>query len=247
MGNGYGRFADFYDSLMQADYEKIADRIDEIVLENYGKRGILLDVACGTGTLCELMAEKGYDVIGTDVSQEMLSVALDKKYDSGLPIQYLCQDMRKIDMYGTIDTIVCTLDSLNHLEDREDIFKTFQRVSLFCEPKGLFIFDINTPYKHKNVLGNNTFVFENDKVFCVWQNFLGDDDEVEIQLDLFEACEEKYNRFTESFCEISVGLDEIKTMLEQNGFEVLGVYDGYDKREVSGTSERAVFACRKIK
>lgn len=249
MNNGYGRFAFFYDGLMQADYKKIADRIDEIVLENYGKRGILLDLACGTGTLCECMAEKGYDVIGTDISQEMLSMALDKKYDSGLDIQYLCQDMRKLDMYGTIDTTVCTLDSLNHLSSVEDILQTFKRVSLFCEPEGLFVFDVNTPYKQKNVLGDNTFVFENEEVYCVWQNFLNDDNSVEIQLDLFERAiseSDNYFRYSEGFCEISVEIEKIKEMLKECNFEILGIYDGYENKQLCEQSERAVFVCKKI-
>ena len=245
--NGYGRFALFYDSLMQADYDKISNRIDSLVMEFYNKRGILLDLACGTGTLCEKMAKMGYDVVGVDTSQEMLSVALDKKYDSGLPIQYLCQDMRKIDMFGTIDVTVCTLDSINHLACKEDVFETFKKVSLFAEPDGLFIFDVNTPYKHKFVLADNTFVFENDEVYCVWQNFLNDDDSVDISLDLFEKDGESYFRASESFSEISIPLDEIKNMLCESGFEVLGVYDGYENREVSDNSERAVFVARKIK
>lgn len=245
--NGYGRFALFYDSLMQADYDKISNRIDSLVMEFYNKRGILLDLACGTGTLCEKMAKMGYDVVGVDTSQEMLSVALDKKYDSGLSIQYLCQDMRKIDMFGTIDVTVCTLDSINHLACKEDVFETFKKVSLFAEPEGLFIFDVNTPYKHKFVLADNTFVFENDEVYCVWQNFLNDDDSVDISLDLFEKDGESYFRASESFSEISIPLDEIKNMLCESGFEVLGVYDGYENREVSDNSERAVFVARKIK
>ncbi len=245
--NGYGRFALFYDSLMQADYDKISKRIDSLVMEFYNKRGILLDLACGTGTLCEKMAKMGYDVVGVDTSQEMLSVALDKKYDSGLPIQYLCQDMRKIDMFGTIDVTVCTLDSLNHLACKEDVSETFKKVSLFAEPQGLFIFDVNTPYKHKNVLADNTFVFENDEVYCVWQNFLNDDDSVDISLDFFEKDGESYYRASESFSEISIPLDEIKNMLCESGFEVIGVYDGYEDRKVSDNSERAVFVARKIK
>lgn len=246
MNNGYERFALFYDQLMQADYEEISDRIDQIVMENYGKRGILLDLACGTGTLCECMAKKGYDVIGTDISQQMLSMALDKKYDSGLNIQYLCQDMRKIDMYGTIDTTVCTFDSLNHLECKEDILQTFKRVSLFCEPDGLFIFDVNTPYKHRCVLKDNSFVFENDEVFCVWQNFLNNDNSVEIQLDLFEKDKENYFRTTESFKEISVEIDEISQMLKQCNFEILGIFDGYTNEKLHEKSERAVFVAKKI-
>lgn len=243
----YGVFADFYDELMQADYGLIADRIDEIVMRKQGRRGILLDLACGTGTLCEKLAEKGYDVIGVDISEEMLSAALEKKYESGLPVQYLRQDMRDIDMFGTIDVTVCTLDSLNHLESVSDVKKTFEKVLLFSEPDGLFIFDVNTVYKHRNVLGNNAFVYENDDVYCVWQNFLNGDDSVDIQLDFFEKDEESglYERSAEDFSEICFPNDLTVKLLEESGFEVLGIYDGYSGNPVKENSERAVFAASK--
>ena len=243
---GYSNFAHFYDGLMEADYEEISDRIDHIVMSEMGKRGILLDLGCGTGTLCEIMAKKGYDVVGVDASEEMLSVAMEKRCESGLPIQYLKQDMQNIDMFGTIDVIVCTLDSINHLETFEDVEKTFERVSLFAQPGGLFIFDMNTIYKHKNILGNNTFVYENEDVYCVWQNFLEENNRVDICLDIFEREEdESYIRHSEEFSEIVFSMQQGKAMLEKSGFEVVGIYDGYTEKSPCETTERLVFCCKK--
>ena len=186
--SGYGKFAWFYDRLTDnVEYDKIAAAVDRYVERFGGRKNILLDIACGTGSLCERFAKMGYDVIGIDSSEQMLNAALDKKYDSGLPIQYLCQDMTKLDMYGTVDVTVCTLDSINHLTDIEAVMKVFERVSLFAYPDGLFIFDVNTVYKHREVLSNNAFVYDLDGLFCVWQNeYNAEDSSVDIYLDFLK-------------------------------------------------------------
>ncbi|MDE5992374.1 MAG: class I SAM-dependent methyltransferase, partial [Oscillospiraceae bacterium] len=188
---GYHSFASFYDILTEnISYRERAEYFDALVKKHGGRKNILLDLACGTGSLSEAFSEMGYDVIGVDSSEEMLNAALDKKFDSGHNIQYLCQDMTKLDMFGTIDVTVCALDGINHLPSFADIEKTFERVSLFCEPEGLFLFDINTPHKHKNILGNNTFVYDFDDVYCVWQNSYSEKDNcVEMSLDFFELGE----------------------------------------------------------
>ncbi|MDE6777239.1 MAG: class I SAM-dependent methyltransferase, partial [Oscillospiraceae bacterium] len=147
----YTNFAEFYDSLTRnVNYAKRAERLHYLIQEYIqtdtdGK--LLLDLACGSGSLSEELAKLGYDVIGVDNSPAMLNQAMQKKFASNLPIQYLCQDMRELDMFGTMDITVCMLDSLNHLDSLEEIQKVFQKVSLFAQPKGLFIFDMNTLYK----------------------------------------------------------------------------------------------------
>ncbi|NLZ46995.1 MAG: class I SAM-dependent methyltransferase [Clostridiales bacterium] len=242
----YGHFSTFYDTLMSdVNYKDVSNRIDDLIIQYGKKRGTLLDLACGTGSVCEEMSQKGYDVIGADFSQEMLSVALDKKFDSGLPIQYVWQDMRKLDMYGTIDAIICTFDSLNHLENAEDIKTTFKRVSLFTELDGLFIFDVNTIYKHSKVLANNTFVYDCDNVYCVWQNYLNNDNSVDIQLDFFEKENDTYNRYTENFAEICLSEEEIEEMLKDCGFSVVAKFGGYTTDEVTNETERIVYVARK--
>ena len=243
---GYSDLAYFYDALTEnISYKDIASFIDGRVMELYGRRGILLDIACGTGSLCMEMARLGYDVIGTDISESMLSAALDRKYDSGLDIQYLCQDMRKLDMYGTIDVTVCTLDSLNHLPSASDVARVFERVALLCEKDGLFIFDMNTPYKHRHVHADNTFVYDLDDVFCVWQNYFADEDmKVDITLDIFEREGEKYSRYSDEITEKAYPSEITENALEAAGFEILGRYDGYTDKPVHDTSERIVYVCR---
>ena len=184
-----------------------------------------------------------------DGSEEMLNEALDKKFDSGLNIQYLCQDMTKLDMFGTIDVTICALDSLNHLPDLDAIKQTINRVSLFCEPGGLFIFDVNTPYKHKNVLGNNTFIYDMEDVYCVWQNtYTEEDNRVEMWLDFFEKQENgSYERYDESFSEIAFDDAVIEKIVADSGMKIVGKYD-YDTTEpTKADSEKIVYVAHKIK
>ena len=250
--NGYSVFAEYYDSLTaNIDYKARAEYFHSLIKRFGGKEGgILLDLACGTGSLSEEMSRLGYDVIGVDGSQEMLSMALDKKFESGLNVQYLCQDMTRLDMFGTIDIIICALDSLNHLPDYDALKKTMERVSLFFEYGGLFIFDMNMPYKHKNILADSTYVYETEDIYCVWQNEYASgssDHRVDISLDFFERCENgSYERFSEDFSEIAFDREIIEKLLAETGFELLSVYD-YDTEEpYRDNSEKLVFIAKNI-
>lgn len=248
--SGYGNFAHYYDILTgNISYKDRAAYFDMLIKKHGGKKDLLLDLACGTGSLSEEMCRLGYDVIAVDGSEEMLNEALDKKFDSGLNIQYLCQDMTKLDMFGTIDVTICALDSLNHLPDLDAIKQTINRVSLFCEPDGLFIFDVNMPYKHKNVLGNNTFIYDMEDVYCVWQNtYTEEDNRVEMWLDFFEKQENgSYERYDESFSEIAFDDAVIEKIVADSGMEIVGKYD-YDTTEpIKADSEKIVYVAHKIK
>ena len=246
--SGYSRFAKFYDALTDnVDYGAIAGQIDKLVGRFGGRKNILLELGCGTGSLCEKMSGLGYDVIGIDNSQEMLSQALDKKYDSGSEIQYLCQDMTELDMYGTIDVTISVLDSINHLPDADAIQKAFDKVSLFAYPDGLFIFDVNTIYKHREILGNNSYIYDMDGLFCSWQNEYNDkDNSVEMFLDFFEEQESgSYERFQESFKEIALDESVIDSMLKKAGFDILAKYDGYTDNPVNKQTQRIVYVAKK--
>lgn len=247
---GYSVFARYYDELTaNIDYKKRADYFHSIISRfKTTKESILLDLACGTGSISEEMARLGYDVIGVDYSEEMLGIAIEKKFDSGLPIQYLCQDMRYIDMFGTVDVTVCALDSINHLASLDDVRKTFQRVSLFAEPNGLFIFDVNTLYKHDHVLADNTFTYETDKVYCVWENTLDRETHaVKMDLEFFEVEDDgRYSRSSDSFTETAYSESEIEALLDETGFELLAKYGDDTFAPPSDTSQRIVYTARKI-
>lgn len=246
---GYRSFSYFYDMLTgNISYKQRAEYFDMLVKKHGGKKNLLLDLACGTGSLSEEMSRLGYDVIGVDGSEDMLNVAIEKKLESGLDIQYLCQDMTKLDMFGTIDVTVCALDSLNHLPDLVAVERTIQRVSLFCEPSGLFLFDVNTPYKHRHVLGNNTFVYDLDEVYCVWQNTYSEqDNRVEMSLDFFERQGNgSYKRYEDSFSEIAFDESVIDGILTRNGFEIAAKYDYDTVLPPRPDSEKLVYAARKV-
>lgn len=245
----YGDFAYFYDNLTDnVDYEKRCSYIKSLLAENGVGEGILLDLACGTGTMSLLLSDMGYDVIGVDASEDMLSVAQEKKMESGADVIFLCQRMEELDLFGTINACVSTLDSINHVTDEETVREIFRRVSLFMEDKGIFLFDVNTPYKHKYVLGDNTFVYDTDEVYCVWQNSTDENLVTTVNLDLFEKDEddeETYYRYSEEFTERAYDLDDIKKWLEDVKFEVVGIYEEMTKDSVKADTQRAVFVAKK--
>ncbi len=245
----YGDFAYFYDNLTDnVDYEKRCSYIKGLLAENGVGEGILLDLACGTGTVSLMLSDMGYDVIGVDASEDMLSVAQEKKMESGADVIFLCQRMEELDLFGTINACVSTLDSINHVTDEETVREIFRRVSLFMEDKGIFLFDVNTPYKHKCVLGDNTFVYDTDEVYCVWQNSTDESLVTTVNLDLFEKDEddeETYYRYSEEFTERAYDLDDIKKWLEDVKFEVVGIYEEMTKDSVKADTQRAVFVAKK--
>lgn len=245
----YGVFSEFYDALTaNVSYDTVAQVLSSL-LTRYGKgRGLLLDLACGTGSVSVRLAEKGYEVIGVDLSPEMLSEAQNKAYSAGQNILFLCQDMTALDLYGTVDAAVCTLDGLCHLPDEDSLSATLQKVSLFMNPGGVFLFDVNSVYKHRAVLGNNTFVYDTDDVYCVWQNtLLPDGVTVQMDLDFFEPVSDAgdYVRQSERFTERAYPRETLEAMLKKAGFTVLDVFDGYSEKPAHDTSERLLFAVRK--
>ncbi len=245
--DSYCDFADFYDSLtLNVDYRKRADYILEIFKRLNHNMGLTLDLACGTGNLTVELAKSGVDVYGIDGSENMLSQAMNKSAMLGVNILFLCQQMQDIDLYGTIDTCVCTLDSINHLTIPKDVQKTFDRVSLFMNKGGYFLFDVNTIYKHQNVLGNNTFVYDTDDVYCVWQNSLKENNIVEIDLDFFIPDNDAYVRTGESFEERAYSHNEITEMLAKAKFEVVGCYGDMTFEAPKEDEQRVIYVAKKL-
>ena len=246
--SAYAAFSQYYDALTQnVEYQARADLLCRLLEKWHHPAGITLDLACGTGSLtCELK-KRGLDVYGIDASPDMLAKAQEKAAEEGLSILFLCQKMQQIDLYGTINTCFCTLDSLNHLPGKKALQKALHRLQFFVEPGGLFLFDVNTPYKHREVLGNNCFVRESEALFCVWQNeYTPEEHKVEIQMDFFRRGKgEQYTRDGEQFCEWAWEDEELTAMLEAEHFEVLERWGGYDRVPVMPTTQRMVYVARR--
>ena len=244
----YGIFSSVYDILTEnVDYRKTADKICSLLSLNGVDVGLLLDLGCGTGTLSFLLEKKGYDIIGIDASDDMLAEANEKKYEKNSSALFLCQKMEELDLYGTIDCAVCCLDTLNHLDHIEKVREAFRQVSLFMNMNGVFIFDINTVHKHRDILSDNTFVYDMDDVYCIWQNtYDSDKKRTAIDLDFFIKEEDgAYSRYSESFCEYAYETDEILSILKECGFAILGCYDDYTDNAVTDTTQRITVVAKK--
>ncbi len=247
----YDNFASVYDELMyDVDYKKRTAYLLKL-FKKYDKiPTLLLDAACGTGGFSNEFAAKGIEVIGVDMSQEMLNIARERSIESGYDILYLCQKLEELDLYGTVDGAVCCLDSLNHIIDYKAFSSAIAKISLFLEPECLFIFDVNTEYKHKKVLSDNVFVIESEDVYCVWANkFKDKNNTVDISLDFFVESEEKgiYERFSEDFSERAYTSNEIKAALEKSGLEIVDIFDDLTEKPLESRSERAIYVTRKVK
>ncbi len=243
----YNDFAYSYDALMQdVDYQKRTDYICSLFKAFDRMPTLMLDLACGTGEFSNHFAAKGVSVIGVDISYDMLAVAREKSAEAENDILYLCQDAAELDLYGTVDGAICCLDSLNHITDYDKFCKAIARVSLFLEKDRLFIFDLNTEYKHREVLGNNTFVIDTDDVYCVWQNEYGEKNMVEINLDFFTSDGDAYYRTSENFCERAYTDGEIKNALQKAGLKIEVVYEEMTQNAPNDTTQRVVYVTRKV-
>lgn len=244
--DSYNAFASYYDELMEdACYAERCRCILEAARRFDHPMGRTLDLACGTGSLTLLLCQSGVDVFGADASAEMLSLAVQKALDAGEQILFVQQEMQSLALPETIDTCVCTLDSLNHLTDENDVQRTFDRVSRYMNDGGLFIFDVNTVYKHREVLADNVFVMENEHVFCVWQNFPRGDDTVDVALDFFAERDGVYHRSSEDFSERAYTEEQLRGMLAQAGFAVLAVCGDLCFEPPSADEQRTIYIAQK--
>lgn len=243
----YDAFAPFYDRFVGAavDYAGRAAYFDSILLPLVGRRGLLLDLACGTGALSVELSRLGWEVIGTDASWQMLSIAQQKAQDAGQDILFLCQRMEALDLYGTVEACVCALDSLNHITCQKRLRRVFERVALFLSPGGVFMFDLNTPYKHRALLSDNCYVFEQEDAVCVWQNRTAKN-LTEVALDFFERGRDgRYTRSCERFFQRAYPLAAIKRLAASCGLETLAVYGDDSLSPPRKTAARAIFVTRK--
>ena len=238
----YTGFAQVYDTFMDnVPYEEWADYYKEILREHWIMDGIVLDLGCGTGSMTELLAEQGYDMIGVDNSEEMLAEAMEKRVESGQDILYLLQDMQEFELYGTVDIILSLCDSMNYITDKEDMLKVFKLANNYLDPHGLFIFDLNTEYKFKNVLSDNTFAETTDDAAYIWENTYDEDEKInEYYVNFFINDEntDMYERVEECHYERAYSLDEIKELIKESGMKFVAAYDAFTFDEPKENSER---------
>ena len=240
----YNEFAYFYDEFNgEADYEALYAQV-KARLDAHGiSSGILADLGCGTGELTLMLAQAGYDMIGIDQSEEMLCVVRDKAEQLGLSggLLLLQQDLCALDLYGTIRGAVSTFDTLNHIPDLD---KAIANAAFFMEKGGVFLFDMNTPYKHQAVLGENVFTFKEEDARCVWRNHY-DPDARRVTITVDIDYQETGEHFHEEFFEYTYTLEEIKAALEKNGFTLESVCDGESFGPLTEESERYFFCAVK--
>lgn len=244
---GYSVFSQYYDTLMPStEYPRRAEYLLALIKQLGHQPGLTLDLACGTGSLALELHRRGVDVYGVDASVEMLSQAREKCMDAGADILFLRQRMQELDLYGTVNTVFCTLDSINHLQGSGELRKAFQRVSLFLVPGGYFVFDMNTLYKHEKVLGNHTFVYDTESVYCVWQNrYIHGSGRVDISLDFFERDGKVYRRSTEHFSEFAYPVEQVTSWLKECDFSDIHVYHELSVDPPKKDSQRLVVAAKK--
>lgn len=247
--DAYTGFAEVYDIFMDnVPYAKWADYL-ETILKEYGIcDGLMLDLGCGTGSMTECFAGRGYDMIGVDNAEDMLEIAAKKREKSGHDILYLLQDMREFELYGTVRAVISVCDCVNYVLEPEELLEVFRLVNNYLDPAGIFLFDFNTRFKYENVLGDRTFAESRDECSFIWDNYYYEDEQVnEYELTLFireEESEGLYRRYQETHYQRGYTLEEIKDLIKKSGMEFLAAYDAYSKQPANVQSERILVAAR---
>ena len=243
----YSDFASVYDILMDnVPYEEWAEYLYRQFRKYQITDGLLLDLGCGTGSMTEQMAARGYDMIGVDLSEEMLEVALEKKYESGHDILYLQQDMREFELYGTVRGIYSVCDSVNYILEKEDLTRTFYWVNNYLDPEGIFVFDFNTEYKYREVIGRRTIAENRDECSFIWENDYDQEKKINTyELVLFTQRENGlYEKAEEIHYQRGYTLEEMQEIIKKSGLEYVTAYDGFTWDSPTDTSERICVVAR---
>ncbi len=246
--DAYTGFAEVYDLFMdQVPYEKWSRRITEILKEYGIPDGLVLDLGCGTGSMTELLAGAGYDMIGVDASEEMLELAYEKRAESGHDILYLLQDMREFELYGTVRAIVSVCDSLNYITEEEELLHVFRLVRNYLDPDGVFLFDMNTIYKYNKMLGETTIAENREEGSFIWENYYDPEEQLnQYDLTLYIRDEDdRYTRFEETHIQKAYALERVLELLQQAGMKAEQIFDSDTGKEVTDTTGKFCITARK--
>lgn len=262
----YTEFASVYDLFMDnVPYDEWTDYVDHILKKQKVEKGLVLELGCGTGSMTTRLADKGYDMIGIDASEEMLSVARENNEGRENEILYLCQDMREFELYGTVSAVISVCDSMNYILTEEDLLKVFQLVNNYLDPGGIFLFDLDTRYAYEEVLGDTTIAENREEGSFIWENTYYPEEMInEINLTLFlpedhnlrkasqsdrinpNGIEENiveedapiYRKYEETHYRKAYTIDTVKRLIEEAGMEWIAVYDALSEKQPKKDSER---------
>ena len=214
----YAPLARWYDSLTgDVPYEAFADYDEALFRADGGEFHLLLDLCCGTGTLTWALAARGYEMIGCDRSVDMLMQAQGKAIEGAQPPLFLCQSAEELDLYGTVDAAVCSLDALNYLAP-ELLPEVFRRLHLFVRPEGLLVFDMRTPDFLRSLDGQ-IFVDETEDVLCLWRADFDEESAALVYgMDLFTRKGRLWAREGEEHVEYAHEPETLRSLLEAAGF-----------------------------
>ena len=245
----YTSFAEVYDQFMDnVPYREWADFLQEILQKEGISDGLVLDLGCGTGSMTEELAGRGYDMIGVDNSEDMLEIAMEKRQESGHDILYLLQDMQEFELYGTVRAVVSVCDSVNYVTEKEELEQVFRLVNNYLEPGGIFVFDFNTEYKYREVLGDRTIAENREDSSFIWDNYYYEEEhmnEYELTLFIQEADQkELYHKYQETHFQRAYTLEEIRELLEKSGLRFVAAYEDYTKEAPGKGSERICVVAR---
>lgn len=242
----YSEFAGVYDMFMDnIPYQEWGKYLITLMKEYGAEEGIVLDLGCGTGTITEILADAGYDMIGIDNADEMLNIAISKREKSGHEILYLNQDMREFELYGTVRAVVCICDSINYMIEEEDLLQVFRLVNNYLDIGGIFIFDLNMEYKYQQI-GEAVIAENREEGSFIWENSYYEEEKInEYDLTLFIRGEDgRYDKYVENHLQRAYSLKRVKELIEEAGLEFVTAYDAFTHEPVKEDSERVYVIVR---
>lgn len=242
----YQSFAQVYDLFMDnIDYDSWSEYLIGLLQEYGVDDGLILELGCGTGSVTQRLARAGYDMIGADISADMLDIAMEKREASGLDILYLLQDMREFELYGTVRAVVSICDSMNYILEEEELLQVFKLVNNYLDPKGIFIFDLNTGKKYRD-MGETTIAENREEASFIWENYYDEEEQInEYDLTLFIRDEDgRYDRFEEFHEQRAYALSVIGELIRESGMELIAMYDAFTRKPATEDSDRVYVIAR---